>query len=322
MKKIFVTGAGGYIGSNLVDRLIKNKDNYVVGFDNFSTGRYEFIENALKKSNFSYFCGDIVEDFDDLAYNMQNIDVVYHLAANADVRYGLNHPYKDLEQNTIATFHVLEAMRKNKVKKIVFTSTGSIYGENTIYPTPEDAPFPIQTSLYGASKLACEGLIEAYCEGYGMQGYIYRLVSVLGERYTHGHLFDFYRTLYMGNSPLVVLGNGLQTKSYIYVQDVIDGILFGIEHSNEKINIFNLGTDETIRVVDSIKWLGEHLKTDTQTIFAGGERGWIGDSPFIKLDCQKIRKLGWHPKHTIKESVFATLNYFDKNLWLFKKVKE
>jgi UDP-glucose 4-epimerase len=322
LNKIFVTGCAGFIGSNLVDRLIKNKNNYVIGFDNFSTGQHRFIKDALKQSNFSYISGDIIENYDELVYNMQNMDIVYHLAANADVRYGLEHPYKDLEENTIATFHVLEAMRKNNVKKIVFTSTGSIYGETNVHPTPENAPFPVQTSLYGASKLACEGLIEAYCEGYGMQSYIYRLVSVLGERYTHGHLFDFYSYLYMGNSTLVVLGNGLQTKSYVYVQDVIDGILCGIEYSNEKINIFNLGTDETIRVVDSIKWLGEHLKNDIETIYAGGERGWVGDSPFIRLDCQKIRKLGWYPKHTIKESIFATLNYFDKNLWLFKGAKK
>jgi UDP-glucose 4-epimerase len=318
MKKFFITGCAGFIGSNLTDFLIQNSDNYVIGFDNFSTGKHQFIENALKKPNFSYIHGDIIEDYDSLEYGMKNADIVFHLAANADVRYGLNHPYKDLEQNTIATFHVLEAMRKNNVKKIVFTSTGSIYGESTIIPTPEDAPFPIQTSLYGASKLACEGLIEAYCEGYGMQGYIYRLVSVLGKRYTHGHLFDFYRNLYMGNLPLVVLGDGLQTKSYIYVQDVINGMLCGIKNSNEKINIFNLGTDETIRVFDSINYLEEHFKRDIPFDCTGGTRGWIGDSPLIKLDCQKIRKLGWYPKYTIKESVFATLNYFDKNLWLFK----
>ncbi len=322
MKKIFVTGAAGFIGSNLVDRLIKNKDNYVIGFDNFSTGKHQFIENALRESNFSYIQGDIIEDYDILEYCTENANIVYHLAANADVRYGLSHPYKDLEQNTIATFHVLEAMRKNNVKKIVFTSTGSIYGETPTIPTPEDAPFPIQTSLYGASKLACEGLIEAYCEGYGMQGYIYRLVSVLGERYTHGHLFDFYRSLYMGNLPLVVLGDGLQTKSYIYVQDVINGMMYGNISANEKVNIFNLGTDETIRVIDSIQYLSEHLKQDIEINCTGGTRGWVGDSPLIKLNCQKIRELGWYPEYTIKESVFATLKYFDENLWLFKETKK
>ena len=157
---------------------------------------------------------------------------------------GSHHPRKDLDQNTIATFNVLEAMRTNGVKTIAFSSTGSVYGETAMIPTPEDAPFPIQTSLYGASKLACEGLIAAYAEGFGMRGYIFRFVSILGERYTHGHVFDFVQKLGKDASTLHILGNGLQRKSYLHVTDCVEAILTAIEHADSKINIFNLGTDE------------------------------------------------------------------------------
>jgi UDP-glucose 4-epimerase len=175
---------------------------------------------------------------------MQGAEFVFHLAANADVRFGTEHPRKDLEQNTIATYNVLEAMRANGIQRIAFSSTGSVYGEAEVFPTPEDASFPVQTSLYGASKLAGEGLIQAYCEGYGFQGYIFRFVSILGERYSHGHVFDFYKKLLQNPDELYILGDGHQRKSYLYVQDCIDAILFVIEKAHEKVNIYNLGTDE------------------------------------------------------------------------------
>src|SRR5262249_54570563 len=148
-------------------------------------------------------------------------EFVFHLAANADVRFGTNHPRRDLEQNTIATFNVLEAMRANGIAKIAFSSTGSVYGEAKTIPTPEDAPCPVQTSLYGASKIAGEGLISAYCEGFGFQGWIFRFVSVLGPRYTHGHVFDFFRKLSADPTRLEVLGNGTQRKSYMHVNDCV-----------------------------------------------------------------------------------------------------
>src|SRR5712692_4937671 len=166
---------------------------------------------------------------------MQGTDWVFHLAANADVRFGTHHPRKDLEQNTIATANVLEAMRANGIRRLAFASTGSIYGEPDVFPTPEDAPFPMQTSLYGASKLAAEGLIQAYCEGFGMQGYIFRFVSILGERYSHGHVFDFYQQLAEHPEHLHVLGNGHQRKSYLYVQDCIEAILTALEQADAKV---------------------------------------------------------------------------------------
>ena len=241
-------------------------------------------------------------------------DFVFHLAANADVRFGLEHPNKDLQQNTIATFNVLEAMRKNGIINIAFSSTGSIYGEALLIPTPECAPFPIQTSLYGASKLAAEGLIEAYCEGFNFKGYIFRFVSILGERYTHGHVFDFCRQLRVHPDTLdMSLGNGKQRKSYLYVQDCIDAILFAIDMATEKVNIFNLGTDEYCEVNDSIGWICESLSVSPQRKYTGGDRGWIGDNPFIFLDCSKIRKLGWKPKLTIKDGIIRTTEYLKQH---------
>ena len=191
MERIFVTGAAGFIGSNLVDHLLASGCE-VVGWDNFSTGQHRFVEAA--SARYRLIEGDNL-DLDQLTRAMAGCDTVFHLAANADVRFGLEHPSKDLNQNTIATFNVLEAMRANGIARIAFSSTGSVYGEATVIPTPEDAPFPVQTSLYAASKVAGEGMIQAYCEGFGFEGYIFRFVSILGERYTHGHVFDFYKQL-------------------------------------------------------------------------------------------------------------------------------
>ena len=190
---VLITGAAGFIGSSLTDRLLQ--EGYRVrGYDNFSTGRIEFLEEALRSDAFELCKGDLL-DAEKLKTAMESVETVFHLAANADVRNGPDNPRKDLEQNTIGTANVLEAMKDCGVKRIVFSSTGSVYGESVVIPTPEDAPFPVQTSLYGSSKLAAEGLISAYCEAFGMQSWIFRFVSILGERYTHGHVFDFYKQL-------------------------------------------------------------------------------------------------------------------------------
>lgn len=315
--KCFVTGGAGFIGSNLVDRLLSNGNDVIV-YDNFSTGFQKFLNNVGKHDNFKPVRGDLL-DLEFLIKSMSGCDFVFHLAANADVRFGTSYPDKDLKQNTLATFNVLEAMRLNGIKKIAFSSTGSVYGESAVIPTPEDAPFPIQTSFYGASKLACEGLIQAYCEGFGFQSWIFRFVSILGERYTHGHVFDFYRKLLETPDRLDVLGNGKQRKSYLYVQDCIDAMLLAIEKSDEKVNIFNLGTDEYCEVNNSIKWICSHLNVSPQLVYSGGDRGWIGDNPFIFLDCSKIRRLGWKPKYTIKEGIIKTLSYLKENKWVLDR---
>ena len=305
--RVLVTGAAGFIGSHMVDRLLA-AGHSVAGFDNMSTGQRRFLEGALVHPQFSFHQCDLL-DRTSLGHAMQGAELVVHFAANADVRFGTDHPRKDLEQNTIATWNVLEAMREQGCKRIVFSSTGSVYGEPGIFPTPENCPFPIQTSLYGASKAAAEGLIQAYCEGFGMQAYIFRFVSILGERYSHGHVFDFWQQLSRHPDHLHVLGNGHQRKSYLYVQDCIDAIFTALDRAESKVNIFNLGTDEYCEVNDSIGWICEHLGLKPKLTYSGGERGWVGDSPFILLDCSRIRALGWRPRLTIKEGVLATIQY-------------
>ena len=315
--KYFVTGGAGFIGSNMVDRLLSEPENEVVAYDNFSTGRREFLEDALKNDRFTLVEGDTL-DLDTLTQAMAGADFVFHFAANADVRMGCEHPKKDLEQNTIATFNVLEAMRANGIKRIGFSSTGSVYGEAEVIPTPEDAPFPIQTSLYGASKLACEGLLAAYAEGFGYTAYIFRFVSILGERYTHGHVFDFCKRLKDDSKHLHILGDGHQKKSYLYVKDCMEAILTVVRNAGEKVNIFNLGTDEYVEVNDSVRFICGKLGVTPEFTYAGGERGWIGDNPFIYLDTKKVRTLGWKPKATIEEGVVKTVEYLMANQWVFE----
>lgn len=313
---IVVTGCAGFIGSTLVDRLLDD-GHQVTGIDNFSTGQRRFLEAALANSAFQLIEIDLL-DLAGLTHAFVGGELVVHLAANADVRFGTEHPRRDLEQNTIATYNVLEAMRANSIRKIAFSSTGSVYGESPVVPTPEDGPFPVQTSLYGASKAACEGLIAAYCEGFGFQSWIFRFVSILGERYTHGHVFDFYQKLGSDPSRLSVLGNGKQRKSYLYIGDCIDAILLAIGKADDKVNIFNLGVDGYCEVNDSIGWICDELGVKPELEYSGGDRGWIGDNPFIFLDTKKIQLLGWEPKFGIRDGVIKTVEFLRTNEWVFE----
>ena len=315
--KALVTGSAGFIGSHLVDRLLAT-GNAVVGYDNFSTGQRSFLEQALGNANFELVEADLLSQ-SRLDEAMRGVDFVWHLAANADVRFGTDHPCRDLEQNTIVTSNVLEAMRSNSVRNIAFSSTGSIYGEAEVIPTPENCPMPVQTSLYGASKLACEGLISAYCEGFNMRGWIFRFVSILGERYTHGHIFDFYRKLLDDPNSLHILGNGRQRKSYLYIHDCLDAMLQAVQAATATVNVLNLGTDEYVEVNNSVDVITEHLGVTPQRTYSGGERGWIGDSPFIFLDCQRMRNLGWQPQQTIRAGIVKTLQWLQQNRWVFEE---
>lgn len=315
--RAFITGGAGYIGSHLVDRLL-DEGNQVTVFDNFSTGQLRFLHQAQTSKKFKLIKGDLLDE-NVLKKSMANHELVFHLAANADVRFGTEHPRKDLEQNTIVTHNVLEAMRSHGIRKIVFSSTGSVYGETSVIPTPENAPFPVQTSLYATSKLAGEGLITAYCEGFGFQSWIFRFVSILGDRYTHGHIFDFYRQLKTNPSFLQVLGNGKQRKSYLYIQDCINAMLIAFEKSGDQINIFNLGVDDYCEVNDSIGWICEELGVNPDLEYSGGKRGWIGDNPFIFLETQKIKSLGWKPTFSIRDGVLKTVQYLKENEWVFER---
>ncbi len=316
-ERILITGGSGFIGSNVADALLAN-GHEVVAYDNLSSGRREFLESALENPSFRLVEGDVL-DGGRLREALEGVDAVIHLAANADVRLGLEHPDRDLQQNTIGTFTVLEAMRGAGVTRILFSSTGSVYGEPEVFPTPEDCPFPQQTSLYGASKLAGEGLIQAYCEGYGFSGVITRFVSIMGERYTHGHLFDFVRALREDPTKLTVLGNGKQRKSYLYIGDCVRAVTGLLDrHRDGGCHAYNLGTDEVTVVDRSVEAICQHMAISPEITHTGGERGWVGDSPLIHLDCAKLRQTGWAPELTIEQAVQRTLAWFDQNPWVFE----
>jgi len=310
-----VTGCCGFIGSHLTEFLIK-KNYYVIGLDDLSTGKKIFIKN-LNKKNFKFYKIDLLKK--KLDNYFKNAEVVFHLSANADVRHGLKHRDKDIKQNIIVTHRILEQLVKNKINKFVFSSTGSVYGESKEIPTKETASFPIQTSLYGASKISAESIISAYAEAYSIKSYIFRFVSILGPRYSHGHVYDFLNQLLNKQNFLSVLGDGNQKKSYLHVKDCIKAIWKSINCFKKKVNIINLGTNEYITVKDSIKIICKKLNIKPRLIFKGGKRGWIGDNPFIFLDTKKIRSIGWKPKYSIKKSVENTVEYILKNKWILKK---
>jgi UDP-glucose 4-epimerase len=319
MKRACITGGAGFIGSSLADRLGAEGIEVTI-VDDFRTGRHEFLVEALQRPGVRLVEGDVL-DTRSLRDAMEGCDWVFHLQANADVRHGLDHPRRDLEQNTIATARVLEAMRACDVSRIAFASTGSVYGEPDVFPTPEDAPFPIQTSLYAASKLAGEGLIAAYAAGFGFTGLICRFVSILGERYTHGHVFDFYRALKRDPARLRVLGDGRQEKSYLYVQDCLTAILIAVARHHEEpgTHVYNLGHQQTILLDDSVALITAHLGLAPQIEHTGGSRGWTGDSPLIALDTARIGELGWRPRLTIEQSLERTLQWLDANEYAWRE---
>ena len=311
---IVVTGGAGFIGSNLTDALLAAGHSVRV-LDNLSTGSERFLGRARDNAQFEMISCDLVVDEKGLPAFIEGADTVVHLAANADVRFGWADPRRDLLQNTMATHNLLEAMRVTGVKRIVFASSGSVYGEPSLFPTPEDCPFPLQTSLYGASKAAAEGLISAYTQGCGLRATIFRFVSILGPRYTHGHVLDFTRQLITNPTRLFVLGNGTQRKSYLHVSDCCRALVASLD-SVGGCEVFNLGVDGYCTVNNSISWISQRLEARPQVTYGGGDRGWIGDSPFIYLDTRKVRATGWEPVHTIRESIEETVDSLLENRWI------
>lgn len=304
--KVIVTGGAGFIGSHTVDKLLSH-GNEVTVIDDLSSGRMGFIEHHLKDPNFKFINLDLLH-FEELKKAIRGSDVIYHMAANPDVRLGAENTRIHLEQNIIATYNVLEAMRINKQKNIVFTSTSTVYGEASVIPTPENYGPLIPISLYGASKLACEALITSYCHTFDMKSWIFRFANIVGERSTHGIIVDFINKLKNNPDSLEILGDGEQRKSYLHVSDCVDAILFAVENSDEMANIFNLGSDDTINSKEIgeivVKEMG--LK-DVKFTYTGGKRGWIGDVPRMLLSIEKLKKLGWKPVHNSKSSVVAAV---------------
>jgi UDP-glucose 4-epimerase len=312
--RIVVTGGAGFIGSNLSGALIERGDELIV-IDDLSTGRKEFLEPWADSDRLQVERCDLLTDGKILPSVFEGADVVVHLAANADVRFGLEHPRRDLDQNVIVTHNVLEGVRRAHVGELVFASTGSVYGDAEVVPTPENAPFPRQTSLYGASKLAAESFIAAYAEGYGLNATVYRFVSILGRAYSHGHVIDFVRQLVKDPTTLHILGDGTQRKSYLEVMDCVRAITSRLGQV-DGLEVFNLGVDGYCTVDDSATWICKRLGVDPHRSYSGGRRGWIGDSPFIFLDAAKIRSTGWSPRFTIRQAVERTVDYLVENQWL------
>ncbi len=305
IRRVCVTGGAGFIGSTLVDELI-GRGIHVRVVDNFRTGRPEFVNPAVELHR-----GDVL-DRDTLLRAFDGCDWVCHLQANADVRHGFERPFFDLEQNTTATAHVLDAMRQTGVTKVFFSSTASVYGDLDMEAIPEDAPFPIQASLYGASKVACEGLCSAYASGFGFTSVIGRWVQIIGERYLHGSVVDFVRKLQRDPHNLYILGDGLQRKSGLYVKDLARGIADAIaEHDTEPgTHIYNLGTDETFTVNESAALISSLMGLSPRFTYSGRKNGgWIGDNPHMRLDCTKIRGIGWQPTLTVPEAITRTVEW-------------
>ncbi len=322
---VMVTGGAGFIGSHVVDALVQRGARVTV-VDNFSTGYRELVHESPLVTLVEI---DLL-DHERLTRAMDGQSFVFHLAANADVKDGLLHPRRDVEQNIIATQNVLEAMRANGVRHIAFASTGAIYGDARVFPTPEDAPFPVQTSLYGASKVAAEGLLSAYAFGYGFETWVFRFVSLLGPRYSHGHVIDFWRKLRRDPTVLHVLGDGHQKKSYLHVTDCVRGMFTAVDLATDGrapgkesslIHIFNLGHPGMLEVNESIGLICRELGVKPELRYSGGERGWVGDAPRILLDTRRVQSLGWAPEKTIEESVVETLRFIEANPFLHEPVR-
>ncbi|WP_048148990.1 NAD-dependent epimerase/dehydratase family protein [Methanolacinia paynteri] len=310
--KAFVTGGAGFIGSHLVDYLMKLGS--VTVYDNFSSGRKEFIQHHTGKSNFSLIEGDLL-DLEKVKVAMSGHDIVFHLAANPDARLGNMDTSLDLNQETIVTYNVLESMRTNNIKKIVFSSSGTIYGEVPVEPIKEDYGPTLPISLYGAGKLASEGLISAFCNTFDMQAWIFRFANIIGDRGTHGVIYDFINKLKKNSSELEILGDGLQEKPYLEVNDCIEGILFGLNNSDERVNVYNLGCDSSTNVNKIAEMVVTEMGLpNVKMNYTGTDRGWPGDVPQYRCDCEKINKLGWKAKSSSDEAVLYSVKKLVKEL--------
>lgn len=300
--KAFVTGGAGFIGSHLVDRLMVD-GNRVTVYDNLTSGKREFIEHHIAKHDFKLVEADLLE-LDKVKAAIAGHDVVFHLAANPDARWGIENTELDLKQETIVTYNVLESMRCCGVKRIVFSSSGTIYGETPVIPLPEEYGPVLPASLYGAGKLASEGLISAFCVTFDMQSWIFRFANVVGKRTTHGVIFDFINKLKQNHSELEILGDGSQCKPYLHVEDCVSGILFGFKNSLDRINVFNLGCPSATNVNTIAKVLVEEMGLNQVKFkYTGGDRGWPGDIPQVRLNVQRMSSLGWNASYTSGEAV-------------------
>jgi UDP-glucose 4-epimerase len=312
--KVLVTGGAGFIGSHLVDELVRLEFDVIV-YDNLSTGFKRHLGRSLDSGQATLVEGDILDQLR-LTRAMEGVSTVFHLAANADVRGGTADTTVDLEQNTIGTHRVLEAMRQTGAEQIVFTSSATVYGEPDVFPTPEDYA-PLQTSLYGCSKLAAEAMVQAYGEYFGIRSYSFRFVSWIGERYSHGVVYDFIKKLQANPRDLEILGDGNQKKSYLHVEDGVKGIFLALRQLTDLKNVLNLGHEEYMNVKDLARIVCEEMGIkDVMFRFTGGVRGWLGDSPFVHLDISRMKAAGFNPQISIEDGIRRTARYLLENQWL------
>ena len=300
-RSILVTGGAGFIGSHLVDRLLSG--NEVTVLDNFSSGRRENLARHSENPDFTLVEADLL-DADALQRAVRGKDMVFHVAANPDVKLGAADTRVHLDQNVLATYNLLEAMRTAGVRRIAFTSTSTVYGEANVVPTPEDYGPLKPISLYGASKLSCEALISSYCHTFGMQSWIYRFANIIGSRGTHGVIFDFIRKLRADPAKLTILGDGRQSKSYLHISDCVDAMQFVVANARDPVNVYNIGSEDRFDVTGIARVVAEEMGLKAVAYeYTGGDRGWKGDVPFMALSIEKLKELGWKPAHNSEESV-------------------
>ncbi|TGC06945.1 NAD-dependent epimerase/dehydratase family protein [Methanolobus halotolerans] len=305
-RKVLVTGGAGFIGSHVVDRLV-GMGNEVTVFDNLSSGRMEFLDRRMDHPKFRLIEGDLL-DTDAIETACKGMDLVFHIAANPDVRLGAVDTKVHFDQNIKATYNLLEAMRKSEVKDIAFTSTSTIYGEATVIPTPEDYGPLVPISLYGASKLACEALITSYSHTFDMRSWIFRFANIIGERGTHGIIVDFIAKLRNDPAELEILGDGRQSKSYLHVRECVDAMMFAVSESNEEVNIFNIGSEDATNPTSIGEMIVEEMGlSDVEFKYTGGSRGWKGDVPRMMLSIDKLKALGWKNEWGSERSVRETI---------------
>ncbi|MEM0358665.1 MAG: NAD-dependent epimerase/dehydratase family protein [Candidatus Hadarchaeales archaeon] len=303
--KVLVTGGAGFIGSHLVDKLLKEGHEVTV-YDNLSWGKEEFLKEHYGEKNFRFLKGDLL-DSSSLRKAVKGQEFIHHLAANPDIRKGAEETELDLKQNVLTTFNLLEAMRACGVKQIAFSSSSTVYGEARTLPTPEDYGPLLPISLYGASKLAAEGLISAYCHTFGFRAWIFRFANIVGPRQTHGVIVDFIEKLRKNPEELEILGDGNQNKSYLWVEDCVEAMLLAVERSTENPAIFNLGNTDRTTVRRVAEIVCEEMGLQPRFRFTGGRRGWVGDVPEMLLDITKICSLGWRPRYSSEEAVKRTV---------------
>lgn len=308
--KYFVTGGCGFIGSHLVDRLVSSGD--VVVYDNLSSGKIEYVRCHLNKDNFKFIKGDLLNKTA-LKKAMRGSDAVFHMAANPEIRIGITSPKVDFEQGVMATYNVLEVIRACGIRKMIFASSSTVFGQPDVRPTPEDYGPMKPISIYGASKMACEGLISAYSHMFNIQSWIFRFANIVGKRTTHGILFDLIGKLNRDRRVLEVLGDGNQKKSYLLVEDCVDGMLYAINNASDSINIFNLGTGDDIKVSEIVKILLNKLGlNNTKIRYTGGVSGWRGDVPLMLLDTTRMNSLGWRVRYGSSEAIARAVEYILK----------